>query len=89
MADQKSVQKLQELKVNEGTFVGSIYSQVVSVTVTDVDLTIEFVYVNPRNKTGQLVSRVTLPRPTGEELAKTIFTTVKMHEAKKKGEANG
>ncbi|MBI3619915.1 hypothetical protein HY214_02110 [Candidatus Roizmanbacteria bacterium] len=78
----------QELKVNEGTYIGSIYSQVVSITVTDVDLTIEFVYVNPRSKTGQLVSRVTLPRKSGEDLAKAIFTTVKMHETKKKGDKN-
>lgn len=85
MTDEKPKQ---ELKVNTGTFVGSIYSQVVSVTVTDIDITIEFVYVNPRDKTGQLVSRVTLPRSSGEELAKTILNTVKMHETKKKGGAN-
>jgi len=74
------------LKVNAGTFVGSIYSQAVSVTVTDIDVTIEFIYINPRDKAGQLVSRVTLPRKAGEELAKTILTTVKIHESKKKGE---
>lgn len=83
MVEEKSKQ---EIKINAGTFIGSIYSQVVSVTVTDVDVTIEFVYVNPRNKTGQLVSRVTLPRKAGEDLAKLIVTTVKMHEEKKKGE---
>lgn len=84
MSDLKS----QEIKVNANTFIGSKYAQVVSVTVTDIDITMEFVYLNPRNKEGQIVSRITMPRPSGEELAKTILTTVKMHEAKK-GEKNG
>lgn len=86
MANQKPQS---EIKINAGTFVGSIYSQLVTVTVSDVDIMIEFVYVNQRDKTGQVVSRVTLPRPVGEDLAKTILTTVRMHEAKKKGVTNG
>lgn len=85
MAEQKTPQ---ELKVDTGTVIGSIYSQVVSVTVTDVDVTIEFVYVNPRDKSAQVVSRITLPRSSGEDLAKTILNTVKMHEAGKKGTKN-
>ena len=74
------------VKVNAGTMVGSAYSQVVSVTVTDVDLTLEFVYINPRTKTdGQVVARVTLPLAAGINLAKTISQTVMQHESKKKG----
>lgn len=77
------------LKVNAGTYRGSAYSQVVGVTVTDIDITLEFVYVNPRDKTqGEVVSRVTLPRKAGEDLAKTILNTITMHEKQKKGEKN-
>lgn len=80
----------QNLLVNAGTLVGSTYSQIVSVTVTDVDITLEFVYVNPREKTkGQVVTRVTMPRSSGEDLAKTILNTIKMHETQKKGRKNG
>ena len=82
--------KKEGLLVNSGTFIGSVYSQIASVTVTDVDITLEFVYVNPREKTkGQVVTRVTMPRLSGEDLAKTILNTIKMHEAKRKGVQNG
>lgn len=74
------------INVNAGSFIGSKYAQLTSVTVTDVDLTLEFVYINPREKTqGQVVSRVTLPLPSGENLAKIILETMKQHELKKKG----
>ncbi len=76
------------LSVNSGTFVGSLYSQIVSVTITDVDITFEFVFMNPRDKKGQVVTRVTMPRPAGEDLAKTILNTIKMHETHKKGHKN-
>ena len=80
----------QEITVNSNTFIGTAYSQIVSVTVTDVDIMLEFVYVNPREKIkGQVVSRVTLPRQSGDELAKAILNTIKLHEAKKKGQQNG
>ncbi|PIS14062.1 hypothetical protein COT65_00845 [Candidatus Shapirobacteria bacterium CG09_land_8_20_14_0_10_47_13] len=74
------------VNVKTGTVIGSVYSQLVGVTVTDVDLTLEFVYVNPRATTeGQVVARVTLLRAVGERLAKAIGETVLQHEAKKKG----
>lgn len=74
------------LNVNIETFVGSPYSQVVGVTITDIDITLEFVYVHPRDKTqGQVVSRVTLPRVAGEDLAKTILNTIAIHEKSKGG----
>lgn len=78
------------LNVNTGTFLGSVYSQIVGVSVTDADITLEFVYKNPRAeiKEAQVVSRVTLPRKSGEELAKTIIDTIRIHEAKKKGGKN-
>lgn len=76
--------------INSSTFTGSAYAQFVGVTVTDVDITLEFVFINPRDNTkGQVVSRVTLPRKVGTSLAETIFTVMKMHEKKKEGSKNG
>lgn len=73
------------------TILGSTYAQIVGVSVTDVDITLEFVYKNPRAeiKEAQIVSRVTLPQPVGKELADTIINTIKVHETKKKGEVYG
>ncbi len=86
MADPKKEQV--QLKVNVGTVVGSTYSQIVGVIVTDNDITLEFVYKHPREEVSeaQVVSRVTLPRSAGEELAEAIIDTIKAHEFKKKGE---
>lgn len=79
-----------QLNVKSGTVIGSTYSQAVSVTVTDNDVTLEFIYVNPRSKTeGEIISRVTLPRVAGEGLAKAIGDTVLQHEANKRKEKNG
>lgn len=72
------------VEVNTRTIVGTVYSQVASVTVSDVDITIEFAYVNPRDKKGELVSRVTMPRVAGESLAKIITSTVEKHVSLKK-----
>lgn len=83
----KEIKKTEPItvKVNAGTIVGSAYSQVVTVTVTDVDLTLEFVYINPRTKTdGQVVARVTVPLAAGEDLAKIITQTILQHKARKK-----
>ncbi len=74
------------INVNTNSVIGSTYAQFVGVTVTDVDITLEFVYINPRSKTdGQVVSRVTLPKASGESLAKIILETIRQHEDKKKG----
>ena len=71
----------------KNTVIGSVYSQLVGVTVTDTELTLEFVYLNPRpdvkEKEGQVVARVTLPRKAAEGLAQIIVNTVKQHEEKK------
>lgn len=72
--------------INTGTVVGSLYAQVVGVTVSDVDITLEFAYIHPRDKTkGQVVARVTLPIPVGIDLARSIMDTVQLHAKKKKG----
>ncbi|OGK23265.1 hypothetical protein A3F58_00585 [Candidatus Roizmanbacteria bacterium RIFCSPHIGHO2_12_FULL_37_9b] len=85
MADPKIKQTL----INAGTVVGSQYAQLVGVSVTDIDITLEFVFVNPRDKTsGQVVSRVTLPLAIGVDLANTILMVAKVHENKKKGDQN-
>ena len=83
MAAAKSQGKPKGLSVNASSFVGSQYSQLVGVTVTDNEITLEFVYINPRDKTkGEVVSRVTLPSATGESLAETITKTVDKHRKK-------
>lgn len=72
------------VSVNAGSYKGSLYSQFVVVTVSDVDINLEFVYINPRDKRqGEVVSRITLPRLAGRELAETIIKTIAEHEAKK------
>lgn len=90
MAEAKQKQS-QQITVKVDTFLGSVYSQIVGVTVTDTDITLEFVYKHPREdiKEAQVVSRVTMSRSVGEDLAKAILDTVRLHEAKKKGEKNG
>lgn len=77
-----------ETVIDAGTFVGSKYAQFVSVSITDIDVTLEFAFINPRDKKGQVVSRVTLPLLAGIDLAQTILTTQKMHEQKKGGSKN-
>ncbi len=93
MVDQKKHEnaesKTQEIVIND-SYIGSIYAQTAVVTVTDIDITINFVYVNPRDvRSAQVVSRITLPRPSGEELANIIQSVVKMHEENKKEKENG
>lgn len=78
-----------ETVVNTGTVIGSTYSQVARVTVTDIDVTLEFAYINPSDLTkGQVVARVTLPIAIGLSLARTILTTQNLHEKRKKGNKN-
>lgn len=85
----KEEPKQPNITIND-SLLGTSYAQFVVVTTTDIDITINFIYINPRDNTkGQVVSRVTLPRPIGEDLAKTIITAVKMHEEKKKEKKNG
>lgn len=74
------------VNVNSGTYIGSTYSQIVGISVTDTDLTLEFVFVNPRNnKEGQVVSRVTLPVNAGLGLANAIQETINKHIKNRRG----
>lgn len=72
-----------EIKVNPNTIVGSAFSQVVGISVTDNDGTLDFVFVNSQTKEGQTVARITLPRKTLEGLAVMIVNTYKKHDEKK------
>jgi hypothetical protein len=73
-----------EIKINSGSFVGSTFAQIAGVTVSDTDITLEFIYINPQIKTeGQTVARVTMPVNAGNELAKVITETYNKHEQKK------
>jgi len=85
MAEQKKI------TVQTGTYLGSQYAHIVGVTVTDIDLTLEFVYKNPREEITEahVVSRVTLPISAAKELVEAIASTQKLHEARKKGVQNG
>lgn len=75
--------------INSGSVTGSTYAQLVNVSVTDIDVTLEFAFINPRDpSTGQVVARVTLPRVAGLELANVINMASKMHENKKGGKQN-
>ena len=72
------------LKVNTGTVRGSVYAQVVGVVITDFDMTLEFVYVNPRNKSqGEAVARVTLPKSAAKGISDAILDTLNQHDKKK------
>jgi Protein of unknown function (DUF3467) len=78
MPEEKTIQ------VKSDKILGSLYAQVVGVVVTDIDITLEFVYVSPRPDTdrGEVVSRITLPRIVGERMAKRIDELVSEHETK-------
>ena len=84
-----STEKITQTIINSGTVVGSTYSQAVNVTVTDIDVTIEFAFIFPNDPSkGQAVARVTMPKSTGIQLAELILTTDKIHEKRKGGKKN-
>lgn len=90
MVDSKpSDKEIPTITINAGTTIGSKFAQFASVSVSEFDVTLEFVYINPRDKSGQVISRITLPRPIGLDLANTILMTAKVNDKKVKGEQNG
>jgi hypothetical protein len=78
-------QEVKTVNIKSDRIVGSLYAQIVGVIVTDIDITLEFVYVNPRPGVddAQVVSRVTIPRQAGEVLAQNIKDIIAQHEAQK------
>jgi hypothetical protein len=91
MADEKKpVPQHPRLNINPNTVLGSIYSQFTIVTVSNIDITINFAFIHPNNPTqGEIVARVTLPRPIGEDLAKTILMTAKIQNERGKEKKDG
>lgn len=82
MAEEKKIP--QQTVINAGTIVGSVYAQLVNVSVTDIDITLEFAFINPRDpSTGQVVSRVTLPKVVALQMADLILAANNVHEKKK------
>jgi hypothetical protein len=79
-----------KINIKSGTVIGSTYSQIGSVVVSDVDVTLEFIYINPRQPIteGNVVARITMPRASADGMAKAIVNTIKEHE-EKKGKKNG
>lgn len=75
----------QQLEINSGTVVGSVYSQIVGISISNAEATLEFIYINPQvpNK-GVAVARVTLPLTALEQLAQKIPETLKRHDEKNK-----
>jgi len=85
MPTKNTQNKPKELNINASSFVGSQYSQLVGVTVTGTEITLEFIYINARDGTkGEVVSRITLPSHIGINLAETITKTISEHKEKNK-----
>jgi len=81
--------KTQNLIVKTNTVIGSTYSQIARVTVSDYEITIEFAYVHPADPAqGHSVARVTMPIAAGRELAQTILSLDKIHKKRKKRKPN-
>jgi hypothetical protein len=65
---------------------GGIYSNTVSVTVTNNEVTINFIYVNPTDDPqGTLVSRVVISPEFADNLSTILKSTLEQHK-KKAGE---
>lgn len=78
--------KAQELIVNTSTIIGSTYAQIARVTVSNVEVTLEFAYVHPADITkGQSVARITMPIVAAHNLAETILRTEQIHQKRKEG----
>jgi hypothetical protein len=76
----------QNIMINTASVVGSTYSQLARVSITDIDITIEFAFVHPADPSnGQSVARITMPLLAGRDLAETILTLNKMRENQQKG----
>lgn len=87
MAEEKTQQ---DVIINTGTVIGSTYAQVSRVTVSDIEITIEFAYIHPADPTqGQSVARITMPIIAAVSLGETIIATKKIHEKRKEGKQNG
>lgn len=82
--NKKASTKAPELEVNHETVLGAQYAQVVTVTVTDLEATFEFIYVNPVSKKGIAVSRITMAAHAAEEFAKLVSNTIEQHREKNK-----
>jgi len=78
--------KENHLFVNPNTMLGSVYAQVVSVTVNDDGTTtLDFIYKHPRDvNEGHVVSRVTLLTSVAKDLSDVLNKTILEAERKKK-----
>jgi hypothetical protein len=75
--------------INTGTVIGSSYAQVARVTVSKLEITIEFAYIHPVDPTqGQSIARITMPVAAGIELGEMIVATKKLHDKRMEGQKN-
>lgn len=91
MTDEKNpILQQPQLNINMNSVIGSKYSQFTIVTVSNIDITINFAFIHPNNPMqGEIVARITLPRPVGEDLARNILTTAKMQNEQTKEKKDG
>ena len=62
-----------EVKVASNTVIGSSYAQIATVFASNIDVTLDFIFLHPRDMTeGQVVSRVTMPIAEATQLAKIL-----------------
>lgn len=76
----------QNIVIQTNTFIGSQYAHIVGIVVNDNEITIEFIYKNPREevKEAQVVSRVTMPRDAAYGLAQAIYNARQQYEKQQK-----
>lgn len=61
---------------------GSKYSQSVNIHMTDIDMTIEFIYIDPFSKQHEVISTITLPIEAAHQIADLIHTLLKERQTK-------
>ena len=86
-ANKKEISR--EVKVNPTAYRGSTFSQATSITVTDNDITLDFIYIHPNMTVteGHIVSRVTMPTHSALEMIRSMQETLKKHAENKKNPA--
>lgn len=63
--------------------IGSLYSQKFNINVNELDMTMEFIYINPITKEEEVVSRITLPVEAAHQLP-ALLTKLLSEQAEKK-----
>ncbi len=70
------------IKVKKDT--GSKYSQSVNINMTDIDMTLEFIYIDPFSSNQEVVSTITLPIEAASQITELIQNLLKERSVKNK-----